>query len=132
MILILFFVLIPLSMWLRWRSNRVAEVPAEVRVTEDAIDVTLCGGEVRSLGIDGLGAVDLITTDQGPFVEDVFWVLTPREGEPLVVPSEAEGVSDLLSRLQELEGFDNMAVVVAMGSTDNACFPCWRASDSLE
>ena len=35
-------------------------------------------------------------------------------------------MNELLSRLQQLPGFDNEAVIKAMGSTNNAKFLCWK------
>jgi hypothetical protein len=72
-----------------------------------------------------LTAVLLETTDQGPFRNDVFWVLIGRAGR-CVVPQEAEGSQALLAKLQTLDGFDSGAVVEAMGSAENKTFVCWK------
>lgn len=68
--------------------------------------------------------VALQTTDQGPAVDDMFFLLGYREGS-LVVPSEAVGADQLLERLQQLPGFDNEAVVSASASMHNEIFLCW-------
>ena len=76
-----------------------------------------------------LQEIGIQTTDGGPFVEDVFLVL--RGGEVrCVIPLEATGFTAVLSRLRELPGFDNDAVISAMTCTDNAAFPCWRRAGS--
>jgi hypothetical protein len=67
-----------------------------------------------------------VTTDHGPFVDDVFWLLIGEDGKGCAVPSEAEGMKALLERLQRLPGFDNEAVIAAMGSTSNARFRVWK------
>jgi len=72
-----------------------------------------------------LKAVLIETTDQGPFQNDVFWVLV-GESSRCVVPQEAEGSQQLLARLQTLAGFDSSVVVEAMGSAENRTFVCWR------
>ena len=74
--------------------------------------------------------VTIMTTDEGPFSDDVFWVLSGSETGCLV-PSEAEGMKELLPRLQQLPGFDNEAVIRAMGSTGNEKFLCWRRNNGL-
>ncbi|MEP6607984.1 MAG: hypothetical protein ABJA83_04835 [Burkholderiaceae bacterium] len=76
---------------------------------------------------DALQEVCIITTDDGPYGDDVFWVLL---GEPggCAVSSIAEGSRELVTRLQELAGFDNEVVIRAMGSTSNAKFVCWKRS----
>jgi len=72
-----------------------------------------------------LKAVLIETTDQGPFKNDVFWVLVGEKSR-CVVPQEAEGSQALLARLQDLAGFDSQAVVEAMGTAENKTFMCWR------
>lgn len=41
------------------------------------------------------------------------------------LPSETSA-SQLLERLQQLDGFNNEAVIDSMGSTDNNEFICWE------
>jgi hypothetical protein len=65
-------------------------------------------------------------TDEGPFVDDVFFLLLGNDGKGCCVPPGAEGSGPLLDRLQALPGFDNGKVIEAMGSTGNARFVCWR------
>ncbi len=74
---------------------------------------------------DDLVQVEIRTTDDGPFIDDVYFVLRGSESV-CVVPSETEGFGGLLERLQRLPGFDNEAVIRAMTCTDNAVFLCWR------
>jgi len=42
------------------------------------------------------------------------------------VPASAEGFDALLARVQQLPGFDDEAVVAAMGSSTNARFDVWQ------
>ena len=65
------------------------------------------------------------TTDKGPVLEDVFFVLVTAEGE-WKVPQGMAGTDLLLRQLQQLPGFDNEAVIRAMACADNAVFPCWK------
>lgn len=57
-----------------------------------------------------------MTTSEGPFVYDVFWV-PAGEHAGCMVPSEAEGCRKLLERLQRLPAFDNDAAIEAMSRT---------------
>jgi hypothetical protein len=84
-------------------------------------------GREESVRWDQLVSVEVVTTDEGPFLDDVFWLLV-GEGERsgCAVPSEAEGAKELLKRLQQLPGFDNEKFIEAMGSTSNARFLVWR------
>lgn len=102
-----------------------------VTVTVDDTGVICRRSESRADGVrwQDLRAVLIETTDQGPFQNDVFWVLVGERGR-CVVPQEAEGSQQLLARLQLLAGFDNQAVIEAMGSAENRTFVCWRKPES--
>lgn len=73
--------------------------------------------------------VYIVTTDEGPFVDDVCWVLRGTTSGCLV-PSEADGMEELLRRLQHLPSFNDEAVIKAMGCTSNATFPCWARNSA--
>jgi hypothetical protein len=77
----------------------------------DTIGVTrtMPDGRTESILWDELQEVNIVTTDEGPAVDDVFWVLSGN-GKGCAVPS----------------GFNNAAVIQAMGSTQNAKFVCWK------
>lgn len=77
-----------------------------------------------------LSAVDVRTTDEGPLYEDVHWVLSSRDGSGVALP-QGQVPDGLLERLQALPGFDNEALIQAMGSTSNANFRCWGGEGSV-
>ena len=82
-------------------------------------------GGVEEVTWDDLTEVKIVTTAEGPFGEDVYWMLAGADGEGLAVPGES--VTDgLLDRFQALEGFDNDQMILAMSSTDEAQFVCWQ------
>lgn len=81
-------------------------------------------GEARTVLWENLRAVLIETTDQGPFVEDVWWILVDAAGHCII--SQETGGEALLERLQQLPGFDNDAVIEAMGSVENKIFVCWQ------
>lgn len=96
-----------------------------VRCDDAGIHAAFADGAAWTVGWGELERVVIRTTDEGPFADDVIWMLqTP--GGVYAVPQGVEGESALLERLQALPGFDNQAVISAMGSVDNAVFPCWR------
>ncbi len=90
-----------------------------------AVSYTPPDGAARRLAWADLQAVEIVTTSDGPFAEDVFWVLL-SDGPPFVIPQSADRSGVLLKRLRELPGFDNLAFIVAMGSGDDARFLCWK------
>ena len=94
--------------------------PRTVRL--DADELSYRGGKLK---LSALASVRIITTAQGPFVPDVFWILE-TDGARLVIPQEAPGFDRVLDRLQTLPRFDNDAVIRAMTCTDAGEFLCWQ------
>jgi hypothetical protein len=88
-------------------------------------------GTKEEVSWDELSAVEIFTTDAGPFVCDVFFVLHGN-ARACVVPQEAEGCKELLERLQRLPGFNNQAVIDAMCCTSNARFQAWQKVSASE
>ena len=86
----------------------------------------LGNGEIEEVAWTDLTEVQIVTTDEGPFVDDVFFLLVGRHGKGCCVPQGAPGSGPLLERLQALPDFDNDQVIAAMGSTANARFVCWK------
>lgn len=95
-----------------------------VTFDDEGVTRTRRDGLVEHVGWDELLSVDIATTNEGPWVDDVFWLLSAGD-HGCVVPSEAEGMAELLLRLHELPGFDDEAVIRAMGCTDNERFAVW-------
>lgn len=98
----------------------------EVQVTATAVIYRGEDGTVQTLRWADLTSIAILTNDRGPFEEDVFWLLGSRD-QSLLIPQMAPGTDDLLARVQEFPGFDNEAIIAAMGSVENQIFPCWQA-----
>ncbi|MHA1145652.1 MAG: hypothetical protein ACTSRW_13005 [Candidatus Helarchaeota archaeon] len=79
----------------------------------------------KKLLFKDLEQVMILTTDQGPWIEDVFWVLVGNS-DVLVINGETPAINSLIERLQKLPNFDNIAVIKAMGSVDFDVFVCWE------
>jgi hypothetical protein len=98
-----------------------------VQIDEQGVRQALSNGKVESVAWDELIEVYILTTSDGPFTDDVFFVLEGRNGTGCVISQAAPEGSLLLERLQRLHGFDNEAVILAMSSTDEQKIVCWRA-----
>src|SRR5262249_42904855 len=90
----------------------------------------LSDGGVEQVAWNDLQGVAIMTTSEGPFAEDVYFVLAGRDGTGCVVPQGAPESTALLHRLQALPGFDNEAVIQAMSCAHDATFVCWRKEPS--
>ncbi len=131
---------------LSWLWNRIAGhakppeppvlVPPGPRVRFDGVSITVPrrDGNEESLAWADLTSVTILTSDAGPLAPDLFWVLAGREkGRSLVVEMGQAGEHELLKAMQaRLQGFDNMAVVEAMGTTQNASFLVWQQGGKRE
>jgi hypothetical protein len=101
--------------------------PDRVSVTTEVVTRLRPDGIQETVRWDDLAEVEIITTDDGPWSEDVFWLLRGSDGKGgCAVPQGAEGANELLVALQRLPGFDNKAVIEAMGCTSDARFVCWN------
>jgi hypothetical protein len=101
--------------------------PERIVITEESVTRIRPDGVQESVRWGDLVEVGIVTTDEGPYSEDVFFLLLTSAREAgCVVPQGAEGAEALLGHLQRLPGFDNEAVIKAMGCTSNARFVCWR------
>ena len=84
-------------------------------------------GSRCSVSLADLQAVVIETNDTGPFGDDCWWQLhRDASGVPgCVFPQSAIGNEAVVQVLAELPGFDHMAMLMAMGSVENARFPVW-------
>lgn len=114
-----------LSRFFGWRSRPALQPKDVVTFDETAIFRKMPDGRAETVTWAELQKVAILTTDEGPAADDVFWILS-GDGRGCAIPSESKGMNELMPRLQTLPGFDNEAVVRAMGSTDNATFICWN------
>ncbi len=96
-----------------------------VRLSDSEVVCERPDGKVERVGWADLQKVEVVTTGDGPFAPDVFWVLHGTDGG-CAVPQGATGDSQLLERLQTLPGFDNHAFIEAMSSTSDRRFLCWK------
>lgn len=91
---------------------------------QDCVWVHWPSKDPESIQWNSLVGVAVETTDQGPFVEDVYWHIASKE-KVITYPSEATGVGDLLKRLQELPTFNNERLIEAMSCAENQTFILW-------
>jgi hypothetical protein len=96
------------------------------RVVVDDRGVHRLRGErlVEAVTWEELVEIRVLTTSEGPFAEDVFFVLDA--GDHGCVVRQALAPDELLARVQALPAFDNERLIEAMSSTDDAQFVCWR------
>jgi hypothetical protein len=107
------------------RTRLAPERRIVVRVSDSEIVCERPDGQAERVRWEDLQQVEVVTTGDGPFAPDVFWVLHGTDGG-CVVPQGATGDRTLLERLQTLPGFDNTVFIEAMASTSDRRFMCWQ------
>ena len=105
------------------------ETPGTYMVTVDDTGPSLeRRGRVESIRWDDVERVLLATTSDGPWQPDQWLLFDRGEGEPLAVPTVAEGFDVLFDELStRFPGFDFEPFIVC--GTDDEVFPCWSRAD---
>lgn len=95
-----------------------------VKISDAQVTCSRPDGTIEKIAWSDLHKVEILTTDEGPEAPDIFWVLHgTRSG--CVIPWGATGAAELLTRLQELPGFRNDAIIDAASLTTNNQLECW-------
>lgn len=83
--------------------------------------------EIENWEWKDVSAVEIITTDEGPWQEDVYWVISFKdERECTVIPQLADGDNAMMKAIPKVLGEpDWMAATEAMGSCFNNRFLIW-------
>jgi len=114
---------------LREASRNVRErKPDEIaEIVDDTIMYTDRQGRLYSMHRSNVQEIAVVTTDTGPFLEDVFWAMSDGD-EEFWIPQGANGFGSLLAFFQGWPGFDNDSFIKAMCCADNQRFVCWKKS----
>lgn len=105
-----------------------AKPPGTCELDDQRVRRWLEDGQCESVHWGALAHVAILTTADGPFGPDLFWVLVDLAGNGCVIPGQAGIAEALLERVQKLPGFDNATFIKAMSSTEEAKFPLWTKS----
>jgi hypothetical protein len=114
--------------FLSYTHWRACQPQPREKVTFDDVSVTrkLLTGKLETIRWDEVDRIRIVTTDEGPFSEDMFWVFeNAAQTKGCFIENGAEGLKPLLSHIQTFKGFDNFKVIEASGSTRNAEFVVW-------
>lgn len=105
----------------RLRFARGGEGPGVVEVDERRLTYwgPLAGGRVD---LD-----ELLRLELDPGARPARWVLTPRAGEPLVVPVDARGAEALLDLFTALPGLRTEALLAALARTEGPVVTLWAS-----
>jgi hypothetical protein len=106
----------------RKHKDRATPVTAD----DEGIRRDLGDGRVEQVRWAELAEIRVVSTVEGPFSEDVFFVLVDRAGTGCVVPL-ALADENLMQRLQGRPGFDHDALAAAISQPGSTNRRLWRA-----
>ncbi|RLK54067.1 hypothetical protein [Actinokineospora cianjurensis] len=95
-------------------------------VDDNGVRRTLADGSEEAVSWTDLAEVAIRTTPEGPWKEDVFFLLMRSGGGGCAVPAGHPSADDLMARLQSLPDFDNDAFVEAMTTIEDGLFVIWQ------
>lgn len=73
-----------------------------------------------------INKIKILTTDEGPYVCDVFVVLYDSKGNRVIIPQENEKCQLIIDRIFEFPNFDYKTTTIAMSSAENNWFEVWN------
>lgn len=97
-----------------------------ITIDDDGVRRQLADGTEESVTWAKLKEVAIRTTPEGPWKEDVFFLLVAEGGGGCAVPAGDSSADALMSRLQSLPDFDNDAFVEAMTTIEDGLFVIWQ------
>ena len=98
-----------------------------ITLTSESLMVTHPKHGVEQIQWAAIEKIELVTTDEGPWLPDV-WLVLSGGGDICSIPQGASHYEEVYDKVSALPGFDFEAVLSAMTSTDNARFVLWRKS----
>lgn len=96
-------------------------------VDDEGFTQTTGDDEGKSFAWKDVQHVGILTTSDGPFFEDVFYIIQLNDKNICLTQSQATEM-ELLDHFSKLPGFRWEGVIEAMGSTSEAAFHCWDVS----
>ena len=111
----------------RWFERKSPNHLRQTRFEFDGQTITADGPLARrvSVRVEDIHEIGIETTDTGPFIEDVFWLIN-RDTDGLRIPQESPVFKALMDRFGSFDGFDWEPLIAAMACTDCRYFLCWR------
>jgi hypothetical protein len=114
--------------FLSYTHWRACQPQPRESVAFDDVGVTrkMLTGKRATIRWDEVDRIRIFTSDEGPFTEDMFWVFeNAAQTKGCFIENGANGLKQLLAHIQTFEGFDNLKVIEASGSTSVADFVLW-------
>ena len=116
-----------LKSWLVQKFTRRPQRHMDFSFDGRTIGVDLRTEQRTLLNVEDIYEVGIETTDTGPFIEDVYWLIN-RDQQGLRIPQNSPVFDELMDYFKALERFDWSAFADAMCCTDCRYFLCWKTA----
>jgi len=119
---------LPAAAYLRRARFGFGPEPSIETIEIDDLGVARTVGSINErIRWEDVEEIRIITTDGGPYTEDVFFILVDAEQKGCLIPHDSAVKYKLLERLHSrFDGLDDDAVIKAMGTTSNGNFLIWK------
>lgn len=101
-------------------------VGPDITITEEEIICKFSSGQVDHIRWNNVAKVQVLTTDEGPYVCDVFYILTDTAGKGVAIPQDKPESGTIIEKITRWPGFQHEEMVLAMGSTEVKWFTVWE------
>jgi hypothetical protein len=116
-----------------WFAKRSPNHARHTRFSFDGHTFAADGPFARriSVRIEDVQEIGIETTDRGPFIEDLFWLIN-RDTDDLRIPQDSPVFATLMDYFGKWEGFDWQPFTEAMACAECRYFLCWKRSDKSD
>jgi hypothetical protein len=97
----------------------------DITITDEYVKVEHPKRKTEQIKWKDIEEIDIITTDEGPFLPDVWLILTGK-GSGCSMPQGAPNFNEIYEKISKYEDFRFEEFIKAMSSTDNARFNLWK------
>ena len=98
-----------------------------VSVDDTGVRRVLADGSEEAVTWSDLSSVMVRVIPDGPWNEDVFFMLVGHDGKGTAGPSGDPAADALIERLQSLPGFDNDKFIEAMTTDADQAYVVWQS-----
>lgn len=121
------FAIITASIFVYWRWRERQTESEAVSFDEREIIRKVPDGSVERINWQDVARISIITTDDGPWDEDAYWVFEDEQRQNgCMIGNGADGFPELLEHITKFEGFNEITVIEAMGCVSNKHFVVWN------
>lgn len=117
------------------REHRLSQDSSSAQSRTVSVDDTgvrrrLADGSEEAVTWAGLSSVMVRVIPDGPWNEDVFFMLVGTDGKGTAIPSGDPAADALIERLQSLPGFDNEKFIEAMTTDADQAYVVWESGQN--